>query len=271
VNCEAMLALRPGLRIDDILKGFVLREKDEPHPWIERYERQVTTPDEAEQARKRLETLQRKLATVALQGRYDATAQRLTLRGAGKRPAVLGELPDGVEVHVVPLLRAADEGSWPPLEEAFTQPGLRFEPIPREDLCAFALVRLQDPAHDLSRCFGIQFDLPLAEAEAQARDEALSARLLESADPNALLLNVLQGLPAGSAPPEGDRGCAGFGAQSLLQLATVERVLEACTADPSRIEEIDALLAAYRESERMRSFTAFWTAFKAALKEEARG
>ncbi|ABS28169.1 hypothetical protein Anae109_3991 [Anaeromyxobacter sp. Fw109-5] len=271
MNCEAMIALRPGLRIHDIMKAFVSPEKGVLHGWIERYERQTTDLDETEQVRKRLESLQRRLATVALEGDHDAAGQRLTLRGVGDRPAALENDTDGVEVHVVPLLRSGDAGAWAPLEETFAERGLLFESVAREDLCAFALIRLRDTAHDLSRCFGIQFDLPLAGAEAQARDEALSARLLENADPHTLLLNVLQGLPAGSATHEREGALAGARAHSLLQLATVERVLEACTADPSRIEEVDAVLAGYRESERMKSFTAFWKAFKAALKEEDLG
>jgi hypothetical protein len=55
---------------------------------------------------------------------------------------------------------------------------------------------------------------------------------------------------------------------ALLSEATLERVLEVCTADRSRIDEVDAVLRAYRSAEDMQSFVEFWSAFKTALQEE---
>ena len=51
----------------------------------------------------------------------------------------------------------------------------------------------------------------------------------------------------------------------MLAHATIERVLEACTQDPRRIVEVDAVLAACREVEDMRSFREFWAVLKRTL------
>jgi hypothetical protein len=269
-NCEAMVALRPGLRIDDALSSFVWKEKGVLQAWIDRYERGHPEVDETDQARRVLEQLQRSLMGLALEGSHDPAARRLVIVGAGSPPPAISKPPAGVEIDIAPLVRARDDASWAPLANAFEAPGAVFEHVGRADLCAFALVRIRDTAHEVpARCFGLQFKLQLDDADALARDEALHAKLLENADPHALLLNLLQGLPVGSAP-RNDGARAGGSAQALLQLATVERVLEVCTADRSRVEEVDALLSAYRDSERMRSFTSFWSAFKAALKEDRR-
>jgi len=269
VNCEAMLALRPGLRIDDVLRSFVAPRDGELCGWIEEYVRRRPEPDAEEQARKRLDGLQRGLATGQLRGAHDAAGQALLLRGVGAAPAALARLPEGIEVEVVPLLRADDAEAWRSLADAFSE-GLRFERVGLADLCAFAIIRLRDLGNHIERCFGIQFDLPLAEEAADARDEALNAKLLENLDPRALLLNVLRGLPAGTGVEHGARSRGGAPPGSFLAHATLERVMEVCTADPSRIEEVEALLGACKTADGMQSFVEFWAAFKVALQGERR-
>jgi hypothetical protein len=56
--------------------------------------------------------------------------------------------------------------------------------------------------------------------------------------------------------------------RAFLHLASFERVMVACTADASRIDEVDALLSACRHADEMASFVAFWNEFKAVLAAE---
>jgi hypothetical protein len=42
-----------------------------------------------------------------------------------------------------------------------------------------------------------------------------------------------------------------------------------CTADPSRVHEVEAVLAACGDAENMSSFREFWAVFKESLSEES--
>jgi hypothetical protein len=270
-NCEAMVALRPGLRIDELLRAFVEPKDGELAPWIEEYRRQTPEVDAQEEAKRRLEGIQRGIAGVRLEGSHDAATEVLRLTGVGSAPAALATSSHDVEIEISPLLRSGNADGWAPLAGAFGK-GLHFEQIGRADLCAFAVVRLRDVATSRTHRFGIQFRLNLPRADVEARDDALHAKLLENVNPRTLLLNVLRGLPAGTGLVHDGAGGLSRGAAvntgALLSEATLERVLEVCTADRSRIDEVDAVLRAYRSAEDMQSFVEFWSAFKTALQEE---
>ncbi len=270
-NCEAMLALRPGLSIDAMLKSFVSPARDEVHPWIEKYERApLEAEDDAGQAMKRLERLKRELAGLRVTGSYDRASQVLRLSTPGPMPAGVSPLLEGISATIAPLLRSEDVDAWRPVAELFAG-GAAFEGVELGHLCAFALVSLKVRHHEKPLGFCLQFDLSLSNEDQEARDDALHAGLLASFDPHALLLNVLQGLPAGSVSTQSRGAAPGSGSPrtSFLAKATIERVMEACTADRSRIDEVDALLTACKEAQGMQEFAAFWTELKAVLAEEA--
>jgi hypothetical protein len=268
-NCEAMLALRPGLSIDAVLRSFVSPRKGELHPWIEEYRRELKEPDEEELAGRRLDALTRDLSQLKVRGHHDPDEASLALSAIGPKPTALTPLPDGVRAELAPLLRSDDAASWRPLLSLFDG-GARFGDVARADLCAFVVVRLTDSRADKPRIFCLQFDLRISEEESAARDEAVHSHLLASYDPRALLLNVLKGLPAGQgaagtrSPTPGEKGPS----RGLLDLASFERVMEACTADSSRVDEVDALLSACRHADGMASFVEFWNEFKAVLAAE---
>lgn len=269
-NCEAMLALRPGLSIDAMLKAFVSPGRDEVHPWIEEYIRAPREVDDDDQASRQLERLRRELAGLRVTGRYNRAAQALKLSTRGPIPDGLAPLLEDVTTTIAPLLRSEDVDAWHPVTELF-QGGATFEPVALDQLCAFALVSLKARGHERPLSFCLQFDLALSREDQEARDGALHAELLASFDPHALLLNVLQGLPAGSgqSQPRGAAPGAGASHGTFLARATIERVMEACTADRSRVDEVDALLTACKEAPGMEEFVAFWTELKAVLAEEA--
>lgn len=268
-NCEAIVALRPGLRIDQILRAFVSPEPHRLYPWIDVYKRQPLELDDAEKAQKHLDRLQRALAGMRITGSHDAKKEVLTLRALDPPPDLLTNRATSVKAEIVPLLRSVVDSAWAPLDLLFGQ-GAQFS-VGLAELCEFAIIWLRDASHDCNCRFGLQFRLPLRPEDEEARDQAVHAQLLEGLDPRMLLLNVLQGLPAGSKRAGGGHGTPRLpGLPSVLKQATVERVLDACTADPSCIEEIDALLSACRGAPEMASFLEFWAAFRAVVEEETR-
>ncbi|MHB8872078.1 MAG: hypothetical protein ACYC8T_00180 [Myxococcaceae bacterium] len=269
-NCEAMVALRPGLGIDAILRGFVSPAKGELHGWIEEYRRTTPEVDEGEHAQKRLEALRRELAAVAIHGKYDSAARTLTLTASPSKGKLPPTVPPGVSAGLVPLLLAGDPKATRPFLDLYGG-GATFSPLERIDLSAFAVVRLRNEEHDRTESFGLQFHLELSPDEEAARDDALHAHLIESFDPRVLLLNILHGLPAGSGGQSQSRSAQGTAAPgNLLGQASFERVMEVCTMDPGRIEEVDALLSACKGNQAMAGFGEFWRAFKGAIEEADR-
>ena len=263
-NCEAMVALRPGLKVDDIVRSFVAPSKGELHAWIEEYSRQPVEPSEEEDARAQLDWLRRTLCSDQVSGTYDRSARALILRCAIASPRQ--PLPGTVTAEIVPLLQR-DTNVWASYPDIYRK-GARFTNIELEDLSGFALVRLRDSRfEDVQIVFGIQFELPLNERDSEERDDAVNARLLEGVDARALLMSVLSGMPAGTwmPPVKGRNGGGSAGPNSLLRYATIERVLEVCTADPSRMDEVDAVLRACGRSEDLVAFREFWQVFREAF------
>jgi hypothetical protein len=149
--------------------------------------------------------------------------------------------------------------------------GAKFGGVDLEDVAGFACVVLRDERHkEVEVSFVVQFELNMDEKDADARDNSVNRRLLEGVDARSLLLNVLSGLPGGtsrsSSTDRHDGG--GYGNEQLLRRASIERILEVCTADPSRVDEVEAVLAACGDAENMRSFREFWAVFRESLAEE---
>ena len=131
----------------------------------------------------------------------------------------------------------------------------------RDGGCGLACVVLRDEHHkDVEVSFVVQFELNMDEKDADERDTAVNRRLLEGVDARSLLLNVLSGLPGGTSRSSStDRQNGGGHAnEPLLRRASIERILEVCTADPSRVYEVEAVLAACGDAENMSSFREFW-------------
>jgi hypothetical protein len=148
------------------------------------------------------------------------------------------------------------------------QGGARFEDVEHAAACAFAVVRLLSRS-GVEHRFCVQFSLQWDEEAADERDTAVHAQVLSGIDPRTLILNVLHGLPAGSGVTRvtGAGRTPGMHSWDLLTDATIERVMEACTADESRIEEIDAVLKVYKSAPALVDFSIFWQEFKTALRE----
>lgn len=269
VNCEAMVSLRPGLGIDSVVKAFVAPAKDQLQPWIERYVRQTAAPDPEREAAKRLEHFVRLLRADQIRGEYDPAKKSLRLLA----PSSAGEQawPAGMCAEIVPLLQR-DQSVRADYRLVYG-PGAAFQGIELEDVAAFAYVVVWNEHHrDVELRFVVQFELNLGALEDDERDKAVNARLLEGVDARSLLLDVLAGLPGGTSRSAGG---GQFGVwqpgDPLLRRATIEKILEACTADPSRIHEVEAVLAACGDASSMSTFREFWAVFRESLEEEGAG
>lgn len=269
VNCEAMVSLRPGLGIDAVVKAFVAPAEDQLQPWIERYVRQTAAPDPEREAAKRIEHFVRLLRADQIRGEYDPAKKSLRLLA----PSSAGEQawPAGMCAEIVPLLQR-DQSVRADYRLVYG-PGAAFQGIELEDVAAFAYVVVWNDHHrGVELRFVVQFELNLGALEDDERDKAVNARLLEGVDARSLLLDVLAGLPGGTSRSAGG---GQFGVwqpgDPLLRRATIEKILEACTADPSRIHEVEAVLAACGDASSMSTFREFWAVFRESLEEEGAG
>ena len=268
VNCEAMVSLRPGLGIDAVVKAFVSPAKDQLQPWIETYERQPDVADPEKEVTKRLENFKRLLRADRIRGEYDSTKKTLQLLAPSSAGAQ--GWPAGMRAEIIPLLQR-DQAIRADYQLIYGS-GAVFPEIDLEDVAAFAYIVISNERHkDIELPFVVQFELNFGAQEADDRDKAVNARLLEGVDARGLLLDVLAGLPGGtSRSVDRHRGGAQAG-ESLLRRATIERILEACTADPSRVHEVEAVLAACGDAANMSAFREFWTVFQESLEEESAG
>ena len=269
VNCEAMVSLRPGLGIDAVMKAFVSPAKDQLQPWIETYVRQPDVVDPEKEITKRWENFKRLLRADQIRGEYDSTKK--TLRLLAPSTAGAQGWPAGMCAEIIPLLQR-DQSIRADYRLVYGS-GAVFPGIDLEDVAAFAYIVISNQHHkDIELPFVVQFELNLGARDADDRDKAVNARLLEGVDARSLLLDVLAGLPGGTSRSSGDRHSGGGQAgEPLLRRATIERILEACTADPSRVHEVEAVLAACGDAANMSAFREFWTVFQESLEEESAG
>lgn len=267
VNCEAMVSLRPGLGIDAVVKAFVSPAKDQLQPWIETYVRQPDVADPEKEITKRLENFRRLLSADQIRGEYDSTKK--TLRLLAPSTAGAQGWPAGMRAEIIPLLQR-DQAIRADYHLVYGS-GAVFLGIDLEDVAAFAYIVISNEHHkDIELPFVVQFELNLGARDADDRDKAVNARLLEGIDARSLLLDILAGLPGGTSRSSGDRHSGGGQAgEPLLRRATIERILEACTADPSRVHEVEAVLAACGDAANMSAFREFWTVFQESLEEES--
>jgi hypothetical protein len=267
VNCEAMVSLRPGLGIDGVVRAFVSPAKDQLQPWIEKYVRQPELADPEKEITKHLESFKRLLGADEIRGEYDSAKK--TFRLIAPSPAHAKEWPTGMRAEIVPLLQR-DQAIRADYRLVYGS-GATFTGIELEDVAAFAYIVISNKHHkDIELQFVVQFELDLGARSADDRDKAVNARLLDGVDARSLLLDVLAGLPGGTSRSSGDQYSAnGQSGGPLLRRATIERILEACTADPSRIHEVEAVLAACGDGVNMSAFREFWAVFLQSLEEES--
>jgi len=263
VNCEAMVSLKPGLGIDAIVKAFVSPAKDGLQPWIEKYTRRPEVADSEKEISKRLEHFKRLLRADQIRGEYDSTKK--TLRLLTRSSVGVQGWPAGMCGEIIPLLQR-DEAIRADYRLVYG-PGASFAGIALEDVAAFAYIVIWDELHkDSELPFVVQFELNLGAQNTDDRDRAVNAKLFAGIDARNLILDALAGLSGGTSCSSSDRHSRGRQVgEPLLRRATIERILEVCTADPSRIHEIEAILAACGDDANMSAFREFWAVFQESL------
>lgn len=258
-NSEAMVAMSPGLTVKAVRRSFIEGEKGELRGWIQRYVPQPVD-EEARQADADFRAAQMAVVASNIAALYDGPSSSLTLCLERTSGAVV---PAGVHVDVAPFLPAHDR-RWMPYSK-LAGSGVVIEKVPPAQVCAFLCVRMQ--LKERTREFVIQCALQISDDAANQRDEAISAALLEGADVGQVLLNILQDLPAGSGVGRGTGVDPAGAGRPLIEVLSIERVIEACTADPGKVDEIDAILRAVHTDPDIATFSAFWVQFRLALAE----
>lgn len=276
-NCEAMVAMSPGIGIDRFVKAFV-RGPDGLHPWIEEYRRSSEPLDEVETARRALDQAATALGRIEVNVRYEREARVLGVGAQQAQPATFAELSTRYAIEVAPMLLLASREAFRPLAELYAGE-IRYTEVEVADVSEFVVIRIVDRSYRLERSCVIRAQSNLGDELWEWRDDAVRADLLAGSDVRVLLWNILWGAggrPMGHRGGIPRRGGNGGHRESLLSEVTIEGLLEACTEDPSRIEEIDALLRAFKDNPAVDSaFVEFWERFKqahaAVEREVARG
>jgi hypothetical protein len=272
VNCEAMLEMRPGLSFDAIFRALVFDDdRDAFHPWIQPYQPEETAPDEQEQVNQRVDEALRQAAQLEIEGRYDPRAGTLILRCPNTdRLPVEGEL----RLEISPYLLSEREDGFQPLH-ALARQELVYVDVGRESLCEFLLLRISVPAFEVARTYVLQLQGLFGIGDRELRDQALAKGLLDASDSRALLFRLL-GLRSRSGGghrrgPPGRHDGSGPSASGLLEDLTLERVLQACAAEPDRVGAIDSTLDLLRGHGAVDGdFLRFWDNLKGALDQVAK-
>jgi len=260
-NAEAMVAMSPGPSVKTVRRSFIENEKGGLRGWIQRYEPQPID-EEAREADADFRTAQMVISSLPLVALYDSAALRFTVKA---RSANGGALPSKVEAEVAPFLPAHDR-RWQPFSTLGGR-GIILEDVPVAHVSAFLVVRMH--RNDRQREFVVQCDLEMSDDAAEQRQTAITTAILEGTDVRRVLLNVLQDLPAGSGASR-DGGVLPMretGGRPLLEYLSIERVMEACTSDPGKCDQIDAVLAGVQADPEVVAFQAFWREFRRALVE----
>lgn len=267
LNCEAMVAMAPGLGIDRFLKAFV-RGPEGPHAWIDLYQRNHEPPDEIEAARQALSKISCDVARIEVVVRYDRNAAVLHLSAQGPPRSALPEAWSRYAIDLAPLLLVTRGEEFRSLTDLLAGEAA-YPQVEPSDVSEFVVLRLTDRQHqNLVHSCVLRAQSNLDDALREWRNDAIRAHLLANSDLRVLLWNILWGPGSRPGDQEGGteaRGVEGRHHHSLLSEATIEQIIEACTEDPSRIEDIDALLRAFKDNPTIDSaFREFWDRFKRA-------
>ena len=242
-NVEAMVELRPGISMDGFVRAFLLKEKGQPHPWIEEFTRadwEKAKADPTEDEAEKLLRLLRGLAGVRLTATYDRPGRVLGVRCAEGTPL---PRPDATAtVEVAPLSQMGVDAAWRPFE-SLTE-GVVYDEVALADVSAFVAIRAR--RGDIERVRLTLVDLTMPDGDRDDRDEEARRALLERAAPEDVLRSLVRGLLGGPAAQgaAGRGGSAGPGSTSaMFDAVTLEHLLSAVAEDPTLVRDVRLLLA----------------------------
>lgn len=280
-NSEAMVRFRPGIRPEQFLEHFAYRDVDGEvlNGWISRYQPgDVDEPDEEAKAEKSLDELKCKIAAQSLQARFERSDQsiRLTLETSEPaRWAELFELHPEFQFEICPL--GLSDG-WPfrNLREIAVG-GIAFEQLTMAQVGSFVMIRLTHYSTMRSKSFAVKATTEVDEDFWDARRMAFLRENLNAKDFREFLRSILFENTPGTdrVNPENDPMIEGGKLPankittrhgSFLDDFAVEDILNACTKDRSRIDEIDKLLRDFAGTDHVDvRFLTFWDNFREAM------
>jgi len=270
-NCEAMMAFSPGISIEHFCKRFLYSRNGKLSGWIGDYIRQIPTEDDESKVELQMDELRRGFAQAHVDASYNQQMKTLTLSSPDTGiPEILTRESRDFRALVCPLSLCSDERVLMPVDDLF-RGGLPFHHVEISDLTEFVLVEI---AHrtlaDQRKRFVIKAESNFEHLRSD-RDGAILKLLLTPDKFQQYLRTILfDGFRRlkGQSPTIG-HGSGGKPAPMLLfQDVMIEDILQSCTEDPTRIEEICYLLETFRKTAFVdEQFLAFWDQFLAAWKE----
>ncbi len=245
-NVEAMVEMRPGIAIDQFVRGFIRESKSKVHPWISEYDRSAKPePDQEKEIELQMLAALREVAKLRVVLRYDAKHQRLSLSRASSKSVLPAWVSaGGLTFSFAPFLLASSSGVWRSVSEL--ERGIcQFDDVPVWKVSAFVALRVQSRTPPLERQRFVVAKLEVDDHLLNERDQAIRADILATADPAMVLNALVRGLAY--VPSTGTTGVpvrhgSGTGLTQLLADTTLERLLQAVALDPGLVNEMRLLL-----------------------------
>ena len=272
-NCEAMVAFSPGVSIDQFRAQFMVDREGNLQPWIERYQPSPYAETEEERIERRMEDIRKRLAGMTISATYEKNAKVVRLSAFGiSLQADVSRWSDEFGFSVCLLSQSrADQGGRD--LAALLAGGVSFQPVEVVDLTEFVVIEVSHRRLDAAKRFVLKAQSDFVSLLKQRDAEVLRWYLKEKGGFRQLLWSILTDEPLQeSTPAEGGDKSPGKG-ESFLERAfgrgaALEDVLQACTEDPARIEEISRLLECFKDTDFVDdSFRDFWQAFRDAWKK----
>jgi hypothetical protein len=284
MNCEAMVRFTPGIRPEEFLEQFAYRRDGSDsgkndrvmNGWIEPYiQRPVDRESEAERVDRMLDAAKTAFASLALAARLERAGESFVLiLGARDRSSYKTMFSDYPEIRFYGVPLGLADGRKSHLADLAILSGgdLRFD-LTISQTGTFLLVQLTHRSSPQTKQFVIRLDIKVNEKFWAERRTAFLKANLSPSDFRLFLRSILFDGVAESWPGNGkDGGKKGkrrsnsARTPTLLDEMTVEDILQACTQDRSRIDEVNRLLDIFKDTEHFDApFREFWTNFCAAV------
>lgn len=282
-NCEAIVACSPGISIDHFCDRFVFSDtsavrggKRPLRGWISEYERQPYAEDEHERAEHYLEQLCAALARVTLLATFLREENELRVRIDTTVVPVQFEneqWESECEIKLALLSHLNSDASLKAFRSAFKE-GVIFHDVSTADLTEFFVIEVTHRKQGNQKRFIVKAKTDFTQWR-EERDAALIRQLVTREHVQSLMQAIL--FDAANRPPIFSADGFGGGsddkrASHLLSELTIEDVLRSCTEDPSRIDEINHLLKAFKTTDLIdEQFRRFWRTFITAEAEARNG
>lgn len=283
MNCEAMVRIRPSIRPDQFMDQFAYRGDSgrgknlEPilNGWIEHYQPLIVEePDDEASADKLLECVKKEVAMRTFRASFARTGDQvmLTVKSPDLREwAALFAQYLGIQFEMCPL-GLADGGAFRDLQGLLTV-GIQFDGMSIAQAGAFLLVQLTHVQTGRRSQFVVKAVTEMDEGFWDERRVAFLKENVTAERFRELLRFILfEGVMDTDEPNPGGNGRAANrppkkSRQGILDDFAVEDILQACTQDRSRVEEIDRLLKTFEGTKHVDdAFREFWANFHEAIR-----